>query len=61
MDLSGPGITYVFLIIPTIFALVVVGQGMVKITKKEGDGPIIALVGCGFLGLIALAYFFFIR
>lgn len=61
MDLSGPGITYVFLIIPTIFALVVVGQGVGKIAKKQADGPIIAAIGFGFLGLIALAYFFFIR
>lgn len=61
MDLSGPGITYVFLIIPTLFALVVVAQGVVKIGKKEADGPIIATVGFGFIGLIVAAYFFFIR
>ncbi len=61
MNLSGPGITYVFLIIPTLFAIAVVVQGFMKIGKKEADGPIIAAVGFGFLGLIIAAYFFFIR
>ncbi len=61
MDLSGPGVTYLFLIIPTLFALVVVAQGMVKIGKKESDGPIIAGVGFGFIGIIVAAYFFLIR
>ncbi len=61
MDLSGPGLIYVFLIIPTLFALVVMGQGVAKLAKGDKDGPIIMSVGCGFLGLIAAAYFFFIR
>jgi len=61
MDLSGPGLTYVFLIIPTLFAFVVVGQGVAKMAKGEKDGPIIMAVGFAFLGLIAAAYFFFIR
>ncbi len=61
MDLSGPGITYIFLIIPTLFALVVVGQGVAKIAKKDKDGPVIMVIGFAFLGLIAVAYIFFIR
>lgn len=61
MNLSGPGITYLLMIIPTLFALAVVGQGAVKISRDEKDGKLILGLGIGFLVLILLAYFFFIQ
>ncbi len=61
MDFSSPGITYVLLVIPAIFSLAVIGQGVYKITKSEPDGGIVMGFGIFFLALIAAAYFLFIR
>ncbi len=61
MNLSGPGITYLLLIIPTLFALVVVGQGVYKINREEDDGKMIAGFGVILLVVIVLAYVFFIK
>lgn len=61
MDLSSAGITYILLVIPTLFALAVVAQGIYKIGKKEADGSIALASGLLFLGFIAAAYFFFIK
>ena len=61
MNLSGSGITYLLLIIPTLFALVVVGQGVYKISREEEDGKLIAGFGLILLAAIVLAYFFFIK
>ncbi len=61
MDFSGAGITYLLLIIPSFFALAVVGQGAVKVSRDEKDGKLILGLGIAFFVLIILAYFFFIR
>lgn len=61
MNLSGPGITYLLMVIPTLFALVVVGQGVYKISKEESDGGVVLTFGIIFLVVVVAAYFFFIR
>lgn len=61
MNLSGPGITYLLMVIPTLFALVVVGQGIHKISKEESDGGLVLVFGIVFLIIVVAAYFFFIR
>ena len=61
MNLSGPGITYLLMVIPTLFALVVIGQGIYKISKEEHDGGVVLGFGLIFLVLVVAAYFFFIR
>lgn len=61
MNLSGPGITYLLMVIPTLFALVVVGQGIYKISKEESDGGLILTFGIIFLLVVVAAYFFFIK
>jgi len=61
MDFQSPGISYALLVIPSLFALVVVGQGMAKLTKHEADGGIVLGFGIALLVLIAAAYFLFIR
>lgn len=61
MDFSGPGLTYIFLVIPTLFSLAVVGQGMYKMGKGEPDGKVALGFGVVCLGLVATAYLLFIR
>lgn len=61
MDFSGSGVTYAFLIVPSLIALVVIIQGIEKITKHEPDGGVAIGFGIFFMVLIALAYFFYIK
>lgn len=61
MNLSGPGITYLLMVIPTLFALIVVGQGVYKISKEESDGGLILTFGIIFLLVVVAAYYFFIK
>ena len=61
MDLSGPGVTYAFLIIPSLFAVVVLIQGFDKLSQGSKEGYVALGFGVLFLVLIAAAYFLFIR
>lgn len=61
MDFSSQAITYAFLIIPTLFALAVLAQGIIKTKNKEESGPTVIGFGAVFLILIIAAYIFFIR
>lgn len=61
MDVSGSGITYAFMIIPSLFALIVVLQGVDKVSHNRPDGYVALGFGIVFFILIAAAYFLFIR
>lgn len=61
MDLSGPGVTYALMIIPSLFVVVVILQGIEKVSKHEPDGKIAIGFGIAFLVLIVLAYLFYIQ
>ncbi|OGG28145.1 hypothetical protein A3A64_03160 [Candidatus Gottesmanbacteria bacterium RIFCSPLOWO2_01_FULL_48_11] len=61
MDFQSPGVTYILLVIPAIFSLAVIGQGIYKVTKQESDGGVVVGFGVVFLALIAAAYFLFIQ
>lgn len=61
MDFNDSAITYTLLVIPTLFALVVIAQGIGKLTRSEKDGPVAVGVGVFLLILIAVSYFLFIR
>ena len=61
MDFSSEGITYIFLIFPTLIALTVVAQGIHIILRRHPGGGVILGFGLFFLALVAASYFFFIR
>lgn len=61
MDFNESAITYVLLIIPTMFALTVIGQGIGKTIREEKDGTVAIGVGVFLLILIAVSYVLFIR
>jgi hypothetical protein len=61
MDFAKQGLTYVMLIIPTMFAGAVLFQGIVKLKNKQPGGVTVTVFGVLFLILIAAAYIFFIR
>lgn len=59
--MESSGIVYAFLIIPSLFALVVILQGIEKLTKNNTEGYVALGFGIFFVILIAAAYFLFIR
>ena len=61
MDILGPGLNYLFLVIPSLLAFTIIGQGIYKISRQEPDGKVALGFGILFLALVVGAYFFFIR
>jgi hypothetical protein len=55
------GITYAFLIIPIFFAIVVIVQGFIKLSRDEAEGYVALGFGSLFILLIAAAYLLFIK
>lgn len=58
---SDSGIIYAFLVIPSLFALVVLLQGIEKLMKHDKEGYIAVGFGIFFILLIVFCYYFFIR
>jgi len=61
MDLSNPGVTYILLVIPTLFAFVMTGQGLYKMTRDEEGGGVSLAFGVICLVLVGVTYLLFIR
>ncbi len=61
MDFSGPGVTYAFMIVPSLIALVVVLQGIEKLTHRDPEGGVAIGFGILFLVLIVAAYYLYIK
>jgi hypothetical protein len=61
MDFTKQGLTYVLLVLPTFFAALIFGQGVVKLSRDDDSGRTGVGFGIFLLVLIVLAYIFFIR
>jgi len=61
MDFTKQGMTYILLVLPTLFAASVFGQGIVKLSKDDQSGKTGVFFGIFLLALIVTAYLFFIR
>ena len=61
MNFTDSAITYALLIIPTLFALTVIVQGVSKSAKQEPDGAVAIGFGIFLLLLIVAAYILYIR
>lgn len=61
MDYSNSAVTYAMLLIPSLFAVTVMVQGIVKIIKEEADGAVELGFGIFLILLIGGSYWFFIR
>jgi len=58
MAISDPQFLYMVLILPSLFGLTLIGEGMNKILKSEVSGWLSILFGIMFIGVIVLAYLF---
>jgi len=54
-----PQFLYLVLILPTLFGLTLLGDGINKIVHEEPGGIISLIFGIIFLGVVVVYYFFF--
>lgn len=60
MNLTNPEIIYVSLVLPSLFALTLIFEGLHKILRKE-SGWLSFISGIVFLGIVLGGYFFVLR
>lgn len=57
MSVTSPHFIYMVLILPSLFGLTLIGEGVTKMMKSQWTGLISVIAGSGFIGVIVLAYF----
>ena len=58
MNPSDPQFLYMVLILPSLFGLTLIGEGLNKVLKDEHAGYVSIIFGLLFIGLVVFAYFF---
>lgn len=56
---TDPQFLYMILVLPSLFGLTLVGDGLNKIMHEESGGIISILFGVIFIGVVIFAYVFF--
>lgn len=59
MKPTDPQFLYMILVLPTLFGLTLVGEGLNKILKSDQAGWLSLIFGLLFIGVVIFAYFFF--
>ncbi|HUV42477.1 MAG TPA: hypothetical protein VMY36_01055 [Patescibacteria group bacterium] len=59
MSLTEPQFLYMMLILPSLFGLTLIGEGIVKIYREEVQGWISIVFGGFFILLTIIVYFYF--
>ena len=59
MTTADPQFLYMILVIPSLFGLTLLGEGISKIIHEERNGIISVIFGFIFLGAVLFAYLFF--
>ncbi|HUW22345.1 MAG TPA: hypothetical protein VMW41_06815 [Candidatus Bathyarchaeia archaeon] len=59
MTTKDPQFLYMVLILPTLFGLTLVGEGLNKILKSERMGWLSIIFGVLFIGVVVFAFIFF--
>lgn len=58
MQLTPPQFTYILLVLPFLFGVTLIGDGINKFTREEESGVVSIVIGVVFLAIVVLAYFF---
>lgn len=61
MNLNEPQFIYMILVLPTLFGLTLVAEGLNKILKEEKQGWVSIILGVAFIAIIILAYLLLLR
>ncbi|MCX7928729.1 MAG: hypothetical protein N2558_03535 [Patescibacteria group bacterium] len=56
---TDPQFLYMILVLPSMFGLTLVGDGLNKIAHQEAGGVISVVFGILFIGAVVFAYLFF--
>lgn len=59
MKPTDPQFLYMILILPTLFGLTLIGEGISKLLHEEGGGWISIVFGGLFIAVVVFAFFFF--
>lgn len=59
MSANDPQVLYMILIVPCLFGLTLVGEGINKLVHEESNGVASIVFGFLFIGLVIFAYIFF--
>ena len=59
MKPTDPQFLYMILVLPTLFGLTLIGEGLNKILKEEIQGWVSIIFGILFIGIVIFAYLFF--
>lgn len=59
MTTADPQFFYIILVLPTLFGLTLLGEGINKIIHEQWNGIISVIFGVMFIGVVLFAYFFF--
>ena len=56
---TDPQFLYMILVLPTLFGLTLVGEGLNKVVHHEWHGIISLIFGVAFIGVVIFAFVFF--
>lgn len=56
---TDPQFLYMILVLPTLFGLTLVGEGLNKVLKSESQGWLSIVFGIVFMAVVIFAYIFF--
>ena len=59
MTATDPQFLYMILILPSLFGLTLLGEGLNKIIHEEWGGLMSVIFGLMFIGVVIFAYLFF--
>ncbi len=59
MSATDPQFLYMILILPSLFGLTLIGDGLNKMIHEESGGMISVVFGIVFIGVVIFAYLFF--
>lgn len=59
MTATDPQFLYMILVLPSLFGLTLVGDGLNKMIREEAGGVISIIFGLIFIGVVVFAYLFF--
>ena len=59
MTATDPQFLYMILVLPSLFGLTLLGEGINKVAHEEYGGIISIVFGFMFIGVVVFAYFFF--
>jgi len=59
MNTSDPQFLYMILVLPSLFGLTLLGEGLNKIVHEEWNGILSVIFGLMFIGVVVFAFFFF--